>query len=98
MAPPARTSDVSDAPAATLPDELDQTFPHGPMPGQAAAKRTRIGALMTGRGLVATTLLTDAAMLLLPVGAAVIGARATHTPSGGSWIVCLSPPLVIGFL
>src|SRR4051812_33399699 len=98
MAPPARTSDVSDAPAATLPDELDQTFPHGPMTGQPAAKRTRIGALMTGRGLVATTLLTDAAMLLLAVGAALIGARAAHIPSGGSWIVWLFPPLVIGFL
>src|SRR4051812_49833142 len=53
---------------------------------------------MTGRGLVLTTLATDSVMLLLAVGAALIGARAAHIPSGGSWIVWLFPPLVIGFL
>ena len=33
---------------------------------------------MTGRGLVATTIATDAVMLLLAVGAALVGAQAAH--------------------
>jgi exopolysaccharide biosynthesis polyprenyl glycosylphosphotransferase len=58
----------------------------------------RIGALMTGRGLIATTVATDAVMLLLAVGAALVGAQAAKIPSGGTAIVWLFPPLVIGFL
>jgi exopolysaccharide biosynthesis polyprenyl glycosylphosphotransferase len=53
---------------------------------------------MTGRGLVLSTLVTDAVMLLLAAAAALVGARAAHIPSGGSAIVWLFPPLVIGFL
>src|SRR4051812_9515267 len=98
IAPPARTSDVSDAPAGALPDELD-----GPFAGEAAVKAaaprpSRIGALMTGRGLMLATLGTDTVMLLLAVGAALIGARAAHIPTGGAGIVWAFPPLVIGFL
>jgi exopolysaccharide biosynthesis polyprenyl glycosylphosphotransferase len=37
-------------------------------------------------------------MLLLAAAAALVGARAAHIPSEGSWIVWLFPPLVIGFL
>src|SRR3954452_19679518 len=96
--PPSRTSDVSDAPAAALPNELDETFAHAGLVEPGATRRTRIAALMTGRGLVLTTLATDTVMLLLAVGAALIGARAAHIPSGGSGIVWLFPPLVIGFL
>src|SRR3954464_9726674 len=84
-----------------LPDELDVngtfiTAEAAPTPRAAALPR--IGALMTGRGLLLTTLLTDAAMLLLAAVAALIGARAAHIPSGGAGIVWLFPPLVIGFL
>jgi exopolysaccharide biosynthesis polyprenyl glycosylphosphotransferase len=53
---------------------------------------------MTGRGLVATTIVTDAVMLLLAAVAALVGAKAAHIPSAGNWIVWLFPPLVIGFL
>ena len=95
IAPPSRTSDVSDAPAATVPDNLDEAFLH---PLTAPTARSRIGALMTGRGLILTTLATDAAMLLLACAAALVGAQAAHIPSGGSGIVWLFPPLVIGFL
>jgi exopolysaccharide biosynthesis polyprenyl glycosylphosphotransferase len=98
IAPSTRTSDVSDAPAAALPDELDATFTATPPADLPTSRRARISALMTGRGLVLTTLATDVVMLLLAVGAALIGARAAHIPSGGSGIVWLFPPLVVGFL
>src|SRR5689334_6082228 len=97
IAPPARTSDVSDAPAAVPPDELDGTFAPGTVE-PAAPRPSRIGALMTGRGLMLATLGTDTVMLLLAVGAALIGAKAAHIPTAGSGIVWLFPPLVIGFL
>ncbi|MEA2431676.1 MAG: hypothetical protein QOI19_2149 [Thermoleophilaceae bacterium] len=89
---------MTDAPGATLPDELDQSFLPPPVSGPAAAPRALVGALMTGRGLVLSTLVTDAVMLLLAAAAALVGARAAHIPSGGSAIVWLFPPLVIGFL
>src|SRR3954447_3131793 len=98
IAPPSRTSDVSDAPAAALPDELGDTFGHARVADLPTGRRARIGALMTGRGLVVTTLVVDTVMLLLAVGAPLIGARAAHIPSGGSAIVWLFPPLVVGFL
>jgi exopolysaccharide biosynthesis polyprenyl glycosylphosphotransferase len=53
---------------------------------------------MTGRGLIATTVVTDTLMLLLAVGAALVGAQAAKIPSGGTAIVWLFPPLVVGFL
>jgi exopolysaccharide biosynthesis polyprenyl glycosylphosphotransferase len=96
MAPSARTSDVSDAPAATVPDAFDDSFLDTGARQPAGA--SRIGVLMTGRGLVLTTLVTDGLMLLLAVGAALVGAHAAHIPSGGSGIVWLFPPLVVGFL
>ncbi len=37
-------------------------------------------------------------MLLLAVGAALLGAKAAHIGSHGNWIAWLFPPLVIGFL
>src|SRR4051794_21177198 len=98
IAPPSRTSDVSNARAAALPDELDETFAPEAAVEPGAPRPSRIGALMTGRGLMLTTLGTDAVMLLLAVGAALIGAKAAHIPSGGSGIVWAFPPLVIGFL
>src|SRR4051812_43825084 len=98
IAPPSRTSDVSNARAAALPDELDETFAPGAAVEPGAPRPSRIGALMTGRGLMLTTLGTDAVMLLLAVGAALIGAKAAHIPSGGSGIAWAFPPLVIGFL
>ncbi|MEA2437019.1 MAG: hypothetical protein QOF65_1575, partial [Thermoleophilaceae bacterium] len=75
---------MTDAPGATLPDELDQSFLPPPVSGPAAAPRALVGALMTGRGLVLSTLVTDAVMLLLAAAAALVGARAAHIPSGGS--------------
>src|SRR4051794_30286731 len=98
IAPPSRTSDVSNARAAALPDELDESFAPEAAVEPGTPRPSRIGALMTGRGLMLTTLGTDAAMLLLAVGAALIGAKAAHIPSGGSGIVWAFPPLVIGFL
>jgi exopolysaccharide biosynthesis polyprenyl glycosylphosphotransferase len=82
-----------------LPDEFEGGF----RPAEAAAppstaKPPRINALMSGRGLVGTTIAADAVMLLLAVAAALIGADAAHIPSGGNWIVWLFPPLVVGFL
>src|SRR3954451_23633625 len=85
-----------------LPDELDgalisaETAEAAPV--KRAAPRPRVRALMSGRGLVITTIATDALMLLLAAGAALVGAKAAHIPSGGNWIVWLFPPLVIGFL
>src|SRR3954453_22196821 len=98
IAPPSRTSDVSNARAAALPDELDETFAPEAAVEPGTPRTSRIGALMTGRGLMLTTLGTDAVMLLLAVGAALIGAKAAHIPSGGSGIAWAFPPLVIGFL
>jgi exopolysaccharide biosynthesis polyprenyl glycosylphosphotransferase len=100
IAPTARTSDVTDAPAAMLPEGLEEAFhapDHRPPPPETGA-RAGIRTLMSGRGLIATTLVTDAAMLLLAVGAALVGAKAAHIPSHGNWIAWLFPPLVIGFL
>src|SRR3954463_10472002 len=98
IAPPSRTSDVPNARAAALPDELDETFAPGAAVEPGAPRPSRIGAIMTGRGLVVTTLVVDTVMLLLAVGAALIGAKAAHIPSGGSGIVWAFPPPVIGFL
>src|SRR3954464_5423238 len=84
-----------------LPDELDVngTFlATEATPLRPAAARPRVGLLMSGRGLVLTTIATDALMLLLAAAAALVGAKAAHIPSGGNWIVWLFPPLVIGFL
>jgi exopolysaccharide biosynthesis polyprenyl glycosylphosphotransferase len=90
---------VSDAPGATLPEDLEGAFLAPDAARTAdAVEQSPIAALMTGRGLVATTIVTDAVMLLLAAGAALVGARAAHIPSGGSGIVWLFPPLVIGFL
>ncbi|MEA2426233.1 MAG: hypothetical protein QOH13_2643, partial [Thermoleophilaceae bacterium] len=96
---PTSASDVVGAPAATLPDDLDHAF-HAPEPlaGIAARPAPRMGALMTGRGLVLTTVATDALMLLLAVVAALVGAKAAHISTAGAGIVWLCPPLVIGFL
>jgi exopolysaccharide biosynthesis polyprenyl glycosylphosphotransferase len=71
---------------------LEAALPLAPPPP------TRIGRLMTGKGLIGTTIVTDGVMLLLAVGAALIGAKAAHIPSGGTAIAWLFPPLVIGFL
>jgi exopolysaccharide biosynthesis polyprenyl glycosylphosphotransferase len=99
ITPPSRASDVSEAPGATLPDEFEAAFlPTSAADSGAATTQARIGALMTGRGLLVMTLVVDAVMLLLSAVAALIGARAAHIPSGGSGIVWLFPPLVIGFL
>src|SRR3954454_18008299 len=98
IAPPSRTSDVSNARAAAPPDEPDETFAPEAAVEPGTPRPSRIGALMTGRGLMLTTLGTDAVMLLLAVGDALIGAKAAHIPSGGSGIVWAFPPLVIGFL
>src|SRR3954454_13028379 len=98
IAPPSRTSDVSNARAAAPPDEPDETFAPEAAVEPGTPRPSRIGALMTGRGLVYTTLATDGVMLLLAVGAALVGARAAHIPTGGSGIVWAFPPLVIGFL
>jgi exopolysaccharide biosynthesis polyprenyl glycosylphosphotransferase len=53
---------------------------------------------MAGRGLVVTTVATDAVMLLLAVGASLVGAKAAHIGTGTGGIVWLFPPLVMGFL
>jgi exopolysaccharide biosynthesis polyprenyl glycosylphosphotransferase len=99
LAPPVRTPDVSDVPDPTMPDGLEQAFN---LTQRAAQQRRRerlsIGSLMSGRGLVATTIVTDAVMLLLAVAAALVGAKAAHIGDGGNAIVWLFPPLVIGFL
>jgi exopolysaccharide biosynthesis polyprenyl glycosylphosphotransferase len=57
-----------------------------------------VATVFSGRGLIAMTVATDAAMLLLAVAAALIGANAAGIGSGGSWIVWLFPPLVIAML
>src|SRR3954454_19722591 len=98
IAPPSRTSDVSNARAAAPPDEPDETFAPEAAVEPGTPRPSRIGALMTGRGLMLTPLATDAVMLLLAVVAALIGAKAAHIPSGGSGIAWAFPPLVIGFL
>jgi exopolysaccharide biosynthesis polyprenyl glycosylphosphotransferase len=102
LAPPARTPDVSSARAGTLPEGLEEAFHavdqgRGPVPAPPRA-RPAVSALMTGRGLVITTIATDALMLLLAVGAALLGAKAAHISTAGAGIVWLCPPLVIGFL
>jgi exopolysaccharide biosynthesis polyprenyl glycosylphosphotransferase len=99
LAPPEGTPDVLDTSARTLSEGLDRAWlaPDAQQP-DASRGHSRIGALITGRGLVITTVSVDAVMLLLAVAAALVGARAAHIPSGGSWIVWLFPPLVIGFL
>jgi exopolysaccharide biosynthesis polyprenyl glycosylphosphotransferase len=84
-----------------LPDELDVngafiTAETAQIP--RAVPPPRIRALMAGRGLILTTIATDALMLLLAAAAALVGAKAAHIPSGGNWIVWLFPPLVVGFL
>jgi exopolysaccharide biosynthesis polyprenyl glycosylphosphotransferase len=90
---------VSSAPGPTLSDELEGAFlSPDAAPSRGRRPQPRINALMTGRGLIITTVLTDAVMLLLAAAAALVGAKAAHIPSGGSAIVWLFPPLVVGFL
>ncbi|MEA2468719.1 MAG: hypothetical protein QOJ57_2845, partial [Thermoleophilaceae bacterium] len=100
FAPPQHTPDVSDAPGATLPPDFEGAFlaPDAATTKPAPTTRSRIAAIMTGRGLVLTTIVADSVMLLLACGAALVGAKAAHIPSGGNWIVWLFPPLVVGFL
>jgi exopolysaccharide biosynthesis polyprenyl glycosylphosphotransferase len=54
--------------------------------------------ILSGRGWLITTIVTDAAMLLLAVGATLIGAGAAQIDTAGAQILWLFPPLVIGFL
>ena len=93
------TPGVSEAPSPGFGDGLTEVFP---APEQKAvpppATQSRIATLMTGRRLVVLTAAVDAAMLLLAVAAALVGAKAAHIPSGGNEIAWLFPPLVIGFL
>jgi exopolysaccharide biosynthesis polyprenyl glycosylphosphotransferase len=93
------TQGVSEAPSPGYDDGLAQVFP---APGHDTqhdvASRSRVATLLTGRHLVAITAAIDAAMLLLAVAAALVGAKAAHIPSGGNGIAWLFPPLVIGFL
>jgi exopolysaccharide biosynthesis polyprenyl glycosylphosphotransferase len=99
LAPPVHTPDVSDAPAATLPDDLEHAFyVPGTAPEPAEHPRFGISTLMSGRGLVWTTIATDAVMLLLAVGAALVGAKAAHIDTSTDGIIWLFPPLVMGFL
>jgi exopolysaccharide biosynthesis polyprenyl glycosylphosphotransferase len=99
FAPTTHTPDVADAPGSTLTDDLEGAFLSLDTASKPpVAPSSRIGSLMTGRGLIVTTIVTDAVMLLLAAGAALVGAKAAHIPSGGNWIVWLFPPLVIGFL
>ena len=57
LAPPGRTHDVSDAHGATVPEELEDAFLPSPVAEPAATPgQPLIGALMTGRGLVLTTI------------------------------------------
>ena len=100
IAPPARTSDVSNAHAQALPDDLNPAFDtiEASAAPQATGAQSRIAAMMGGRGLVATTLVIDALMLLMAVVAALVGAEAAHIDGGGTHIVWLFPPFVIGFL
>src|SRR3954471_24986493 len=82
-----------------LTGDLDDPFVAAQAASAARADATpRINALMSGRGLIVTTVVTDAVMLLLAAGAALVGAKAADIPSGGNWIVWLFPPLVVGFL
>jgi exopolysaccharide biosynthesis polyprenyl glycosylphosphotransferase len=53
---------------------------------------------LTDRGLVVTTVVVDVAMLLLAVGAALLGASAAGVSVDGATLVWLFPPLVIGLL
>jgi exopolysaccharide biosynthesis polyprenyl glycosylphosphotransferase len=100
LAAQGRTSDdVSDAPGSMLTGDLDDPFVAAQAASASRAAATpRISALMTGRGLIVTTVATDAVMLLLASAAALLGAEAADIPSGGNWIVWLFPPLVVGFL
>jgi exopolysaccharide biosynthesis polyprenyl glycosylphosphotransferase len=82
-----------------LTDDLEGAFIAAEaVPGPRPSSAPRVGLLMSGRGLIITTIAADALMLLLAAGAALVGAKAAHIPSGGNWIVWLFPPLVIGFL
>ena len=99
LAPTERTPDVSGAPGSMLPDEFDSALLTAEAtPAKWVASPPRVRALMSGRGLILTTVAADAVMLLLAAGAALVGAKAAHIPSGGNWIVWLFPPLVVGFL
>ncbi len=57
-----------------------------------------MAAVLSGRGLVATTIATDTVMLLLSVGAALLGAKAANIPLAGAGVIWAFPPLVVGFL
>ena len=98
-APAARTLDVPESPHAVAPEPPAPSGGHS-APGTPEEPRSpnRLAVMFTGRGLIATTIATDALMLLLAVGAALVGAKAAHIQLGGSGIVWVFPPLVIGFL
>ncbi|MEA2495032.1 MAG: hypothetical protein QOJ29_2943 [Thermoleophilaceae bacterium] len=90
---------MSDAPGPMLTDDLEGAFIAAEAaPVAPPVTASRVSLLMSGRGLIITTIAADALMLLLAAGAALVGAKAAHIPSGGNWIVWLFPPLVIGFL
>jgi exopolysaccharide biosynthesis polyprenyl glycosylphosphotransferase len=89
---------VADAPATSLPDNLEALRAPEPPISRAPTTRWDIRSLMAGRGLMVTTVVTDAVMLLLAVAAALVGAKAAHIATGANSIAWLFPPLVIGFL
>src|SRR4051812_8560177 len=82
-----------------LPEGLEGAFITAEAaPAPPIAPPPRLNGMMSGRGLVLTTIAPDAVMLLLAAAAALVGAKAADIPSGGNWIVWLFPPLVVGFL
>ena len=99
LAAPASTLDVQESPQGTMRDASGPatTGPSTP-PEQQEPTHNRLAVAFTGRGLIATTIATDAIMLLLAVAAALLGAKAAHIELAGSGVVWAFPPLVIGFL
>jgi exopolysaccharide biosynthesis polyprenyl glycosylphosphotransferase len=61
-------------------------------------ERRGVRRLLEGRGWVAACIVSDALLLLLAVGAAMIGADDAGAETSSSWPVWLFPPLAMGLM
>jgi exopolysaccharide biosynthesis polyprenyl glycosylphosphotransferase len=70
-------------------DELPPTF---------ARMHPRRRSILTGRGLIVTTIVLDVTMLLLAIAAALVGANAANVDVNAATLIWIYPPIVIGLL
>src|SRR5919202_4148868 len=93
-APAGATAFASADPDLTVPVAPDLTD-RGARTTEPPGRRISLAAWLIGRGWTVTALALDAAMLLLGMAAAFVGARAADVDAHGSVLEWLFPPIVL---